>query len=37
MELDYSSSSYYHFPFLERTYPEISIMLSSIEMSPEIE
>jgi hypothetical protein len=37
MEFDYSSSGYYHFPFVERTCPEISVMLSSNEMSPEIE
>ena len=37
MELCYSSSGCYYFPFVERTYPEVSIMLNSNEMSPEIE
>jgi hypothetical protein len=36
MEFGHSSSGYYQFPFVERTCPEVPIMISANEMSPEI-
>ena len=37
LEFGYSSSGHCHFPIIERTYPESSVMLCSYKMSTKIE
>jgi hypothetical protein len=34
MDFGYQSLGYYNFPFVERSYPEASVVLSSNQMSP---
>ena len=34
MDFGYQSLGYYYFPFVERNYPEASVVLGSNQMSP---